>query len=185
MSASNDNEEVGAPSDDCRACPVASRREFLRDAFVAVAGIAATLGFARTASALPEHFQIRATRALGRVNDAVTYPIPAADGAEIDREAQVILVRWQNAVYAFNLSCPHQNTALRWNDSDHRFQCPKHHSQYQPHGEFITGRATRGMDRLSIRRDGNKVVVDVNAMHKQDEDPAGWNAAVVKLTAVS
>lgn len=182
MSRSNiENEESGAPGDQCRACPVASRREFLHDAMVAVAGIAASLGFARTAGALPANFPIRATRALQRSNDALTYPIPATDGADIDREAQVILVRWQNAVYAFNLSCPHQNTALRWNETDHRFQCPKHHSQYQPSGEFISGRATRGMDRFSIRRDGDKVVVDVNAMHKQDEDPAGWNAAVVKL----
>ena len=175
-----ENEE-DATGEECRACPVASRREFLRDAAIAVAGIAATLGFARTASALPEHFQIRATRALSRVGDQLSYPIPTADGAQIDRDQQVILVRWQNAVYAFNLSCPHQHTALRWDDSDHQFQCPKHHSKYQPDGEFISGRATRGMDRFHITRDGGKVVVDVNAMKKQDEDPAGWNAAVVKL----
>jgi hypothetical protein len=37
------------------------------------------------------------------------------------------------------------------------------------------------MDRFTIHRDGEKVVVDVNAMHKQDEDSAGWTAAVVKL----
>jgi Rieske Fe-S protein len=180
MNRTVENEE-GATEEECRACPVASRREFLRDAAVAVAGIAATLGFARTASALPEHFQIRATRALSRVGDQLSYPIPAADGAQIDRDQQVILVRWQNAVYAFNLSCPHQHTALRWDDTDHRFQCPKHHSQYQPDGEFITGRATRGMDRFSVTRDGEKIVVNVNAMYKQDEDPAGWNAAVIKL----
>lgn len=174
-------DEEGAAGEECHACPVASRREFLRDAAVAVAGIAATLGFARAASALPEHFQIRATRASSRVGDQLSYPIPPADGAQIDRYQQVILVRWQNAVYAFNLSCPHQHTALRWDDSDHQFQCPKHHSKYQPDGEFISGRATRGMDRFSITRDGGKVVVDVNAMHKQDGDPAGWNAAVVKL----
>lgn len=176
-----DNEEVGTSGDQCRACPVASRREFLRDAAVALAGIAASLGIARTASALPEHFQIRRTSALSRLGDQLTYPIPAADGVDIDHDQQVILVRWQNAVYAFNLSCPHQNTALHWNDTDHRFQCPKHHSQYQPTGEFISGRATRGMDRFSVTRSGDKVIVDVNAMHRQDQDPAGWNAAVVKL----
>ena len=37
------------------------------------------------------------------------------------------------------------------------------------------------MDRFTIHKDGAKVVVDVNAMYKQDEDPAGWSAAVVKL----
>jgi len=167
---------------ECRDCPVATRRDFLRDAAITVAGIAASLGFARSAAALPTHFAVRSTRALGRTGDQLTYPIPAIDGAQIDRDQQVILVRWQNAVYAFNLSRPHQNTALRWDEPDHRFQCPKHHSQYQPDGEFITGRATRGMDRFSIQRDGNKVLVNVNAMHKQDEDPSGWNAAVVKLT---
>ena len=180
MSVPNDNEEM-TPGDECRECPVASRREFLRDAAITVAGIAVSLGFARSASALPAHFTVQPTRALRRVGDQLTYPIPAADGAQIDRDQQVILVRWQSAVYAFNLSCPHQNTARRWDDADHRFQCPKHHSQYQPDGEFITGRATRGMDRFTIRRDGNKVVIDVSAMHKQDEDATGWNAAVVKL----
>ena len=180
MNRKVENEE-GATGEECGACPVASRREFLRGAAVAVAGIAATLGFARTASALPEHFQIRATRALSRIGDQLSYPIPSADGAQIDRDQQVILVRWQNAVFAFNLSCPHQHTALRWDDADHRFQCPKHHSQYQPDGEFISGRATRGMDRFSVTRDGAKIVVNVNAMYKQDEDPAGWNAAVIKL----
>jgi len=179
--ANTDELESTSPGDQCRACPVSSRREFLRDAAVAMAGIAASLGFARAAGALPEHFTIGATRALERTGDALTYPIPAGDGAQIDRDAQVILVRWQNAVYAFNLSCPHQRTALRWDDTDHRFQCPKHHSQYQPDGTFITGRATRGMDRFTIHRDGAKVVVDVNAMHKQDEDPTGWSAAVVRL----
>ena len=173
--------EEGGPGDQCGPCEVSSRREFLREAAVTVAGIAAALGFARTASALPTHFTVGATRATARTGDELSYPIPAADGAQIDRDAQVILVRWQNAVYAFNLSCPHQNTSLRWDDTDHRFQCPKHHSQYQPDGGFITGRATRGMDRFTVRRNGDKVVVDVNAMHKQDVDVAGWNAAVVRL----
>lgn len=174
--------EEDGPGDQCGACSVSSRREFLREAAVTVAGIAAALGFARGASALPAHFTVGATRAATRTGDELSYPIPAADGALIDRDAQVIVVRWQNAVYAFNLSCPHQNTSLRWDETDRRFQCPKHHSQYQPDGAFISGRATRGMDRFTIRRNGDKVVVDVNAMHKQDVDAAGWNAAVVRLS---
>ena len=62
-----------------------------------------------------------------------------------------------------------------------RFQCPKHKSKYQPDGEFISGRATRGMDRFSIRRAGETVVVDLAVLHKQDTDAAGWNAALVTL----
>ena len=98
-----------------------------------------------------------------------------------DLKEQVIVVRSQGHVYAFNLSGPHENTALKWLPRDNRFQCPKHHSQYQPTGEFITGRATRGMDRLGLKRDGSNITVDLDVLYKQDEDPAGWNAAMVKL----
>jgi nitrite reductase/ring-hydroxylating ferredoxin subunit len=100
--------------------------------------------------------------ALSLSSATVTYPIPAQDGAHIDRENEVILVRWQNAIYAFALSCPHQRTALRWLEADHRFQCSKHKSKYQPDGTFISGRATRGMDRFSLYHEGNTVIVDLN-----------------------
>ena len=167
-------------ADGCHECPIPpTRRAFLRDAALTALGLLVGVGATRSAAAqLPVGF----TSPLLARGTRRNYPIPAADGVEIDRENEVILVRWQQAVYAFNLSCPHQNTALRWNDGAHRFQCPKHHSQYQPSGEFIDGRATRGMDRFSITRDGTSVAVDVDAMHKQDEDPAGWTAAVVHLS---
>lgn len=158
-------------------CPLATRRQFLRDAAIAVAGIAASMGIARSARALPISF----TSSVGGSRALRSYAIPAADGAQIDKDAQVILVRWQSAVYAFNLSCPHQNTALRWEDGNHRFQCPKHHSKYQPDGEFIEGRATRNMDRLAITRQGTNIVVDIDSMYRSDEDPKGWAAALVRL----
>lgn len=147
---------------DCRACPIApTRREFLRDVSIMLA--------------------VTFIAPLKSSNRARTYAVPKTDGAEIDRKNEVILVRWQNAVYAFNLSCPHQNTALRWDAPSHRFQCPKHHSRYQPDGTFIDGRATRGMDRLGISLEGGNVIVDLDGMHKQDTDPAGWAAAVVHI----
>jgi len=165
-------------------CPLTARREFLRASAITIAAVVASL-VPRTAGALPGALPMRLTSALPRSDgedNVHMYPIPAADGIEVDHDAQVILVRWENAVYAFNLSCPHQNTALRWDDADHRFQCPKHHSQYTPGGEFIEGRATRGLDRFSIKRAGKNVIIDLDAMLKQDVDPAGWSAAVVKLT---
>jgi Rieske Fe-S protein len=113
--------------------------------------------------------------------ETVSYPIPAADGAQIDRKNQVILVRWQGTAYAFALSCPHQNTALRWIEKDGRFQCPKHKSRYTPDGTFISGRATRGMDRYSVRLESGQLVVDVGALHEQDKDPRGWTAATAKV----
>jgi hypothetical protein len=44
-----------------------------------------------------------------------------------------------------------------------------------------SGRATRGMDRLGIRRDGANLVVDTDRYYRQGRDAAGWDAAFVTL----
>lgn len=152
----------------CEGCDSSGgRRGFLRH----VAGMAVAL-------ALPIE-AVAGTREGGA--SEVSYPVPAADGVLIDKKNEVILVRYQGAVYAFALSCPHQNTALRWLDDETRFQCPKHKSRYQPDGTFISGRATRNMDRLPIRRTGDTVVVDVEHVFESDKDGAAWSSAVVRV----
>jgi nitrite reductase/ring-hydroxylating ferredoxin subunit len=110
------------------------------------------------------------------------YALPAADGVLVDSDNQVILVRRDGRVMAFNLACPHENTALRWRRLDDRFQCPRHESKYRPDGTFIEGRATRHMDRLAIRRDGDHVVVDLGRMIRSDQEPDAWAAASVDVT---
>jgi nitrite reductase/ring-hydroxylating ferredoxin subunit len=170
------SDSINRDNNECEGCPlVPDRREFLRSVSALALG-AIALGLPiRSASA-----KVLASAIAGRKQ--LSYPLPVADGADIDRDNDVILVRYKNEVFAFNLSCPHQNTALRWNETDMRFQCPKHHSQYQPDGEFITGRATRNMDRLAIRRDAaNNIVVDPDTLYRSDEDATQWQAAVVKL----
>jgi nitrite reductase/ring-hydroxylating ferredoxin subunit len=172
-------------SETAESCPgdcslPASRRRFLRDSFVAVATALIAVGMPGSAAlAMPLEF-IEGERGAG---DMLSYPIPAADGAQIDKKNEVILVRWQGAVYAFNLSCPHQNTALRWDDRDKGFACPKHHSRFQPNGDYIedSGRATRNMDRFAIVRDGAAVRVDVDRLFEADKDVAEWSAAQIKV----
>jgi Rieske Fe-S protein len=110
-----------------------------------------------------------------------SYPVPATDGATIDRDQQVILVRFQQRAYAFNLACPHENTALRWRAAESRFQCPRHESKYQPDGTFVSGRATRNMDRFAIRRSGGTFLVDLNQWFRSDQQPKEWAAAVATL----
>ena len=167
--------------DGCTTCPIAastSRRDFIRDAAIGVAGVLASLGIARSAAALP----VSIIDAITRKGAGITYAIPRADGVQIDKDNEVILVRWQGNVYAFNLSCPHQRTELRWNESAKEFQCPKHKSKYTPNGSFISGRATRGMDRFAIQRAGANVFVDADQMFEEDENEAQWKAAFVKVT---
>jgi Rieske Fe-S protein len=117
----------------------------------------------------------------GQSSSERAYAIPAKDGVSIDKSAQVILVRSGQKVIAFNLACPHENTALKWREGDKRFQCPKHESKYTPEGVFTDGRATRNMDRLAIRRQGMQVIVGLDRLFKSDQNAAEWAAAVVTL----
>jgi Rieske Fe-S protein len=155
-----------------------SRRRFLRDSFLTVAGALVAVGMTNEkALAMP----LRVTEALHTSGSTKSYALPATDGAQIDKDSEVILVRWQNAVYAFALSCPHQNTALRWEDDHKQFQCPKHHSKYRPDGTFIEGRATRGMDRYAITKSGSGIAVDLDKVFQQDTDSQEWSAAVIHV----
>jgi nitrite reductase/ring-hydroxylating ferredoxin subunit len=167
-------------SNPCVTCHTAtsdgtSRREFLQCTGRVFS--LAVLGLGTGAAALP--VSLGATGAAK--GSERRYPIPANDGVTIDRSSQIITVRFQNNLYAFNLACPHENTALKWLPKDNRFQCPKHESQYQPTGIFTSGRATRNMDRLGVSRDDNTLVVDLSKFFQSDKNPAGWAAAVVAL----
>ena len=155
-------------SRECGGCPIApltdpmERRDFVRD-LVARFGVAVVF-----ASGI-------GTRADKR------YDIPKSDGAIIDKDESVIVARTGAKVFAFSLACPHQNTALRWDAGNKRFQCPKHKSRYQPDGVFIEGRATRGLDRFAVRQDGDAIVVNLDQLFQQDKNPNDWAAAFVPL----
>jgi nitrite reductase/ring-hydroxylating ferredoxin subunit len=159
-------------------CAVSGRRDFLIDALRASAAALAAIGIAPGgANAMP----LRWISAMSSGPKEKTYAIPAADGVQIDKENEVILSRVGKQVYAFALACPHQNTALRWEADDNRFQCPKHKSRYRPDGTFIEGRATRGMDRYAVRLVGGSVAVDVDKLYQENTDLAQWQQAVVTL----
>lgn len=167
-------------ADSCTGCALhdRARRAFLHDATRLAAGLLVALGAGPERAAA---LVLRATTARARQGSEAAYALPAQDGAEIDRDNAVILVRWQNAIHAFALSCPHQNTALRYLDSEQLFQCPKHKSRYRMDGTFISGRATRGMDRYALRRDGGQLFVNLDALYREDENQAEWEAAVVRV----
>ena len=148
----------------CDAC--SSRRDFLKTG----ASLAALL------AALPI-LEISGFASDGEMR----YPVPASDSANIDYKSQVILVRYQGAVFAFALSCPHQNNAIKWVAKEGRFQCTKHDSRYLPNGTYTSGRATRNMDRFAVRREGDSVVVDLKHWFQSDKDPSGWASALIRV----
>lgn len=157
-------------------CPVA-RRTFLKDVSIFTAALVAAGLAPRGAMAAASPI-----RALSRERAEVRYPIPAADGVRFDDKNEVILVRFQGHVYAFALSCPHQNTALKSDPAGSGgFYCTKHESRYKPSGEFISGRATRNMDRLAIRREANAAVVNVDKWFESDSEPTQWASAQITV----
>lgn len=159
------------PSSACGSC--SARRAFLRQAFTAGAALASLslLGPVSEIAALEPR----------RGRAPIKYPLPAADGVAIDATNEVILCRYAGEIFAFALSCPHQNTALKVLPKGAGFQCPRHKSKYQPNGTFVSGRATRNMDRLQITRDGAFITVDPDIAFESDTDPARWAAAVIKV----
>ena len=152
-----------------------SRREFIQTIGCFAAALAA-LGVPREVLAAPvtliESEQAGAEK---------VYPIPAADGVSIDRAAQVIVVRSSGHVYAFALACPHQNAAVKWVPQHNQFECTKHDSHYTADGTHVSGRATRNMDRMPIKKEGNTIHVDTEHVFESDKDSAGWNAAAVTV----
>ncbi|MEP7382460.1 MAG: Rieske 2Fe-2S domain-containing protein [Gemmatimonadota bacterium] len=170
---------------DARACEGcighADRRTFIGSVASALAVLAMEGFFPRASQALPVREVRRIATDGANVLQEATYPIPATDGVQFDKGEGVIIARRAGVVYAFSLSCPHQNTALRWNDSNATFQCPRHKSRYQADGTFISGRATRAMDRFALRRAGETVVVNLDSLYEQDTSAAAWGAAKVTL----
>ena len=141
--------------------------------------LAALVGAEVTAGAAGEIYPVTEITGVELGPSSKAYPLPPGDGVNIDKSAQAILVRYQGNVIAFNLACPHENTALRWKQGSGKFECPKHNSRYTPEGKFIDGRATRNMDRLHVARDGNTLTVDLSKIIKSDEQPAEWAAAAI------
>lgn len=163
---------------ECLLTGALPRREFVREAVVAVL---AAIGGIAVAPDVVAAMHVAFVRGDGP-RTAKSYPLPQADGVAIDREESVIIARAAGRAFAFSLACPHQNTALRWDGKNRRFQCPKHKSRYQPDGVFIDGRATRGLDRFAVRRDGMQLVVDLDTLYREDKHPAQWAAAFVNTS---
>jgi nitrite reductase/ring-hydroxylating ferredoxin subunit len=170
-------------ADLCESCGTCdgglpSRRRFLGVAAGGLVGILGLLGLSEDVRALPV---LTTSPAPARAADQKRYPIPSSDSVNVDHAESLIVVRLQNHVYVFNLACPHQQAAVKWLPADHRFQCTKHDSKYTPQGVYMSGHATRNLDRFPIRIDGNQIVVDLDHMIQSDKDPSGWAAANVAV----
>ena len=163
----------------CAACAGADgRRDFLKHAAALVAGaLAGVAGGAARASALV----VTPGQAISKVGSQLTYPLPAGDGATVDRDNDVAIARVQNTVVALSLKCPHTGGELRWKPPVNRYECSRHDSKFEPPGVYISGKAKRNMDRFGLKRDGDTVVVNTAQPIRSDTQRAQWDAAALPL----
>ena len=171
----DDHSPCDFDSSDCD--ETTGRRAFLRDGLMAVAALTAIAGVAAPLQALAREY------ATGRAGSTgtVSYGIPAADGATIDKANKLILVRYQGMVHAFSLECPHKGTMLQWQPEQSRFFCPKHKSTFKAEGTRIQGKAPRSLDRYAVRLEVGKVVVDTATVIDAKANTAAWSAAGVRV----
>ena len=163
----------------CQSCAHATdRRAFLRHLAVAVAGTLAATGLSPSAAFASNARYIAPLTARGNQR---RYDLPRTDSVAIDSSNEVILARWQGHVYAFSLNCPHRGTTLVWRADESRVFCPKHKARFRPDGAHDSGRNTRSLDRYALRMESGAVVVELDTLYRIDQDPGGWNGAVIAV----
>jgi len=169
------------PTDDsrCSDCPLTrNRRAFLRDVALAAAAALTAAGMLRPGVAFAESAaDIDALPTSGTAMER-SYPLPRMDGVSVDARNDVMLVRWEQRVYAFSLKCPHKGARLEWRDGEQRVFCPKHKARFLANGTHVSGRGSRDLDRYPVRVAGGSVVVDLGRVLRADQDASAWSAAV-------
>jgi nitrite reductase/ring-hydroxylating ferredoxin subunit len=116
-----------------------------------------------------------------KIGSRLAYAVPASNSVSVDAANDVIIARWENRAYAFSLKCPHRGATLEWKPDESRIFCPKHKARFTPDGDHFSGRETTALDRYRVSRDGGEIIVSLDALLKQNENPADWASAVVQL----
>jgi cytochrome b6-f complex iron-sulfur subunit len=150
---------------------VASRRRLVRWATLgalAVAGAQAGLAVIRFARpAIADGFGTEIVAAtLGR--------LPPVDGPPLRHQAgRFYLIRNLEGLLAFSWTCTHLGCTVPWAPAEGRSHCPCHQSVFDRQGRVLSGPATRPLDLMPIRIDGERVVVDTGAIVRRADYDAG------------
>lgn len=127
-----------------------SRREFLNYAWLATLGILAIQGGLvtfRFAMPILKKGEFGSVVPIGNVDD-----LPAADASpEAFKKAKFWWVQTEEGAIALYTVCTHLGCIYDWKDTEFKFICPCHGSQFEREGDFILGPAPRGLDRFVIR----------------------------------
>ena len=79
------------------------------------------------------------------------------DGALIFGQKKVAVIRKNQKIYALDLTCTHLGCTV--NATAKGFVCPCHGSMFTPGGNVVKGPANRPLKRLTIREQGDDVLI--------------------------
>lgn len=127
-----------------------TRRELLNYVWLGSLGVfAAQLGGATFLFALP---RFKAGEFGGVFNVGDVESLPPTDAApKAYNDGKFWLVNTDEGVLAIYRVCTHLGCLYNWQDSQNRFICPCHGSQFQRAGKYIQGPAPRSLDAFNVK----------------------------------
>lgn len=148
----------GATTVEAQGTPI-TRRELLNYVWLGTMGVfAAQLGGATILFSLP---RFKAGEFGGLFTVGAVDNLPATDAAPLAyNEGKFWLVNTEEGVLAIYRVCTHLGCLYAWQESQNKFICPCHGSQFQRGGKFIQGPAPRSLDAFNVEvRDASGNVV--------------------------
>ncbi len=148
----------------CRNMVDVGRRQFLRGAGVAAAGVATAAAMPRDAQAAPQLARVAyPSNRLANVADLklnqpldVSYPDGNAPGVLLKLgEAVEGGVGPDGDIVGFSTICPHKGYPMSYNADDRTLNCPGHYSRFdlEKGGQQVWGQATQNLPQYTLRVD--------------------------------
>lgn len=130
--------------------PKLNRREFLNLAWLASLGfLVVDLAGVSFLFAMPRFKagEFGGTFTIGNVSE-----LPPKGSAPVNfPKVKLWLSNTDQGVMALYKVCTHLGCLYNWRDSENKFVCPCHGSQFQPNGTYIQGPAPRSLDRFIVQ----------------------------------
>jgi len=73
--------------------------------------------------------------------------------------AQLFVLRSGETVTVFDAHCTHMGCLLHYDDANHVFNCPCHHSRFDREGARLRGPAKRDLDTIPYKRTTTSLVI--------------------------
>lgn len=152
-----------------------TRRELLNYVWLGSLGVfVAQLGGATVLFALP---RFKEGEFGGVFSVGETESLPGTDAPPLAyNDGKFWLVNTEDGLLALYRVCTHLGCLFAWQDSENKFICPCHGSQFQRAGQYIQGPAPRSLDAFNV------IVTDANgqevASTRAQAEPGGVHSYV-------